>query len=172
MDNQRFLQNKQTKKKDRGFINVQKRRVWLARVYTFLANKTKAFIFVTNVQKRILNSSNVYNFKHKTIQNKNVFWPMKQHFPKFVCCITSDIENLTPKYQLFHIYRQLLQNTHKTRKVFVNNVQKQTFWLANVFKCEQITFIFITNVQKRIFYASNVDNFEPKTIQKICFWTN
>ena len=96
---------------------------------------------------------------------------MKQYFPKFdnyitsdqdlmyitlpppLNYITSDIENLTPKYKLFHKYRQLMLNTQKTRKIFVNNVQKQTFWLPNVDKCEQNTFIFVPNVQKRIFYA-------------------
>ena len=50
--------------------------------------------------------------------------------------ITSDIENLTPKYQLLHKYGQLMQNTQKTRQIFVNIVQKQTFGLANVYKCE------------------------------------
>ena len=53
--------------------------------------------------------------------------------------------------------------------MFVNNVQKQTFWLPNVYKCEQNTFIFLTNVQKRIFYASNVDNFQQNTIQMLGF---
>ena len=81
---------------------------------------------------------------------------MKQYFPKFVKYITSDkdqradihhspppliyitydIENLTPKYQLLHKYGQLMQNTQKTRQIFVNIVQKQTFGLANVYKCE------------------------------------
>jgi hypothetical protein len=97
-------------------------------------------IFVTNAQKRVLHSSNVYNFKQKTIQDKNVFWPMKQHFPKFFryitsdqdlraglfssqIYITSDIEHLTPKYQLFHIYRQV----RRTRK-------KQGRYLLTTFK--------------------------------------
>ena len=80
---------------------------------------------------------------------------MKQYFPKFVF-----------KYQL----SLNTVNLHtKTGNMFVNNVQKQTFWLPNVYKCEQNTFIFLTNVQKRIFSASNVDNFKQNTIQKYVF---
>ena len=94
---------------------------------------------------------------------------MKQYFPKFVkyitfdidlralfyitlppplIYITSDIENLTPKYQLFHKYRQLVQNTQKTRKIFVNNVQKQTFGLANVYKCET-KYVLLSNKRSK-----------------------
>ena len=86
---------------------------------------------------------------------------MKQYFPKFVkyitfdkdqradihhsppplIYITYDIENLTPKYQLLHKYRQLLQ-------IFVNNVQKQTFWLANVYKCET-KYVYLSNKRSK-----------------------
>ena len=61
---------------------------------------------------------------------------MKKYFPKNVF-----------KYQL----SINAVNLQKTKQIFLNNVQKQTFWLANVYKCEQNTFIFLTNVEKRIF---------------------
>ena len=79
---------------------------------------------------------------------------MKKYFPKNVF-----------KYQL----SINAVNLQKTKQIFLNNVQKQTFWLPNVYKCEQNTFIFLTNVQKRIFSASNVDNFKHNTIQKYVF---